>query len=86
MVNHDDLIADNHIVMPRSNAIQVEATDGLTIQDNRIEKPASAAIVLSNVRNTIVANNVCAPAAPVRIDVGSDAEVMLRGNTGLTRL
>ncbi len=85
MVNHDDLIADNHIVTPGSNAIQVEATDGLTIQGNRIEKPAGAAIVLSNVRNTVVANNVCAPAAPVRIDVESDGEVMLHGNTGLTR-
>jgi parallel beta helix pectate lyase-like protein len=85
MVNHDDLIADNHIVMPGGNAIQAEATEGLTIENNWIERPAGAAIVLSNVRNTVVANNICAPAASVRIDAASEGEVILRGNSGLAR-
>jgi hypothetical protein len=83
MVNHDVLIAGNHIVQPRSNAIQAEATDGLTIENNRIEKPAGAAVVLSNVRHAVVANNVCAPGASLRVDASSEGEVSLRDNTGL---
>lgn len=83
MVNHDVRIAGNHIVRPRGNAILADATDGLTIEDNRIEEPAGAAVVLSNVRHAVVANNVCAPAAPLLIDAASEPEISLRGNSGL---
>jgi hypothetical protein len=85
IVNHDVQIVGNHIVQPGSNAIQADATEGLTIENNRVEKAAGAAVFLSNVRKAVVAGNVCIPPAALRIEGMPDDEVNLRGNSGLVR-
>ncbi len=85
IVNRNVTVADNRIISAGADGIHASSTGNLAIANNRIERPAGAAIVLLNVRQTTITGNTCVPQAALSIDPGSESEVTLSGNAGFTR-
>lgn len=83
IANHKAVISGNVITDSGGSAIRANAVDGLTIENNRIERTAGTAIALGGVRHVVVKDNRCTPASTLTLPSAYRSEVTATNNSGV---